>query len=383
MSTVSGVPPTIFDLEINLSSLSAGTLNSLSAIVNRTAPIVLNPSDYYVSVSRFICSTQQIPLWSPVLNTSSPYNDGYNTIYSLTLTYDTYTSGQVYLRVENTLNTATPPPAPVLEQPTNGWGYVYSYYVICDMVNIALATAYTNLIANIGGAVVLDANPPYMTWNNQTQIFTMNCFPLSQYDQSNGANVVNIYFNNNYRQYLLGWDYIGLSNISTATGEDVLLDLRNTGNNYIPQSSPPTYTPASPDMVLLQFQQSITAPWAFCALSKIQITSSIPVAYPTLTSLPLNNVGSGQNNNTNAILQDFLVNYSSGGASSFSQPISYSPALDSFSSPNKLAGSSTLTSFGVAVSWLNIDGQAFPLAAFGNVNSSIKLTFTHKSLIEK
>ena len=143
----------------------------------------------------------------------------------------------------------------------------------------------------------------------------------------NGCNVVNIYFNNNYRQYLLGWDYIGISDSLTATGEDVLLDIRNTGNNYVPQSSPPTYTPADPDTVLLQFQQSITAPWAFCSLSKIQITSSIPVAFPTLTALPLS-VSSGQNNNTNAILQDFLVNYSSGGASSFSQPISYSPALD-------------------------------------------------------
>jgi hypothetical protein len=382
MATSSGTPPTIFDLEVNLSSLSTSTENALSTYVNRSVPIVLNPSDYYVSVSRFICSTQLIPLWSPVLNTTSPYNDGYNTIYSVTLTYETFSSEQVFLRVINTLDSAIPPPTPVTSQPTNGWGYVYSYYKICDMINEALATAYTSLLTEVGGSASLDPNPPYMTWDNQTQIFTMNCFPLSQYDQESGADVVGIYFNNNYRQYLLGWDFIAVSQINTPNGTDNLLNIKNMGNNYTPQSSPPTYYPADPDTVLLQYQQSISSPWCFCSLSKIQIVSSLPIAYPTLSALPLAIVGTANNNATNPVVCDFLVNYSSGGASSFAQPISYFPALDSYSSPIKLAGASVLNSFSIGVNWINLEGQAFPLYAFGNTNSSIKLTFTHKTLIE-
>lgn len=380
MATISGIPPTVFDLEINLSSLNTSSENSLSTFVNRTSPIVLNPSDYYVSVSRFICSTQLIPLWTPQLNTTSGYNDGYNTIYSLTLTYGALSSDQTYIRVINTLDSATAPIAPVLSQPTNGWGYVYSYYTICDMINEALTTAYTQLATLAGGE--LPDLPPYITWDNQTQIFTMNCYPLSFYDQSSGDEVINIYFNNNYRQYLLGWDFIAVSVNNTATGTDNLLNIRNMGNNYTPQASPPTYTPTDADTVLLQFQQSISSPWAFCSLAKLQIVASLPIAYPTLSSLPLSVVGSANNNSVNPILCDFLTNFSSGGASSFSQPISYFPSLDSYSSPIKLSGSSVLTSFNIGVNWINLEGQAFPLSAFGNTNSSIKLTFTHKTLIE-
>jgi hypothetical protein len=381
MATTSGVPPTVFDLEINLSSLSTSTANSLSTFVNRSSPIVLNPSDYYVSVSRFICSTQLIPLWSPVLNTTSGLNDGYNTIYSITLTYGALSSDQTYLRVINTLDSATAPATPVLTQPTNGWGYVYSYYTICDMINTALTTAYTQLATLAGGE--LPDNPPYMGWENQTQLFTMNCYPMSFYDQSSGDEVINIYFNNNYRQYLLGWDFIAeSSNVNTPTGIDNLLNVRNTGNNYSPQSDPPTYTPSDPDVVQIQFSQSVQAPWAFCSLAKLQIVASLPIAYPTLSALPLANVGNSNNNSVSPILCDFLVNYSSGGASSFTQPISYFPSLDSYSSPIKLSGASVLNSFSVGVNWMNLEGQSFPLSAFGTTNSSIKLTFTHKSLIE-
>lgn len=382
MATVSGTPPTIFDLEINLSSLSSGTLNTFSSYINRTSPIVFNPSDYYVSVSRFICSTQQIPLWSSILNTTAPYNDGYNTIYSVSLTYGIYASSQVYLRVINASAPVAPPPVPVLQQPTNGWGYVRSYYTICEMLNIALATAYGQLLTAVGGSATLDPNPPYFTWDNQTQIFTINCFPMSQYDKSSGDDVVNIIFNNNYRQYLLGWDYIALSDISTPNGLDIILNIRNTGNNYSPASVPPTYLPDDPTATLLQFQQSIQAPWAFSALSRIQITTSLPLAFPTLGALPLEVVGTSANNATNPVLCDFLVDYSSGGAGSFNQPVLYFPALDSYSSPVKLSGSSILTEFNIGVSWLTASGQIIPLAAYGTVNSSIKLTFTHKSLIE-
>jgi len=383
MATSSGTPPSVFDLEVNLSSLSTATPNLLSAFVNRSSTIVMNPSDYYVSVSRFICSTQLLPLWVPILNTTTGYNDGYNTIYSITLTYGDFSSSQTYLRVVNTLATATAPLAPVLTQPLDGWGYVYSYYTICDMVNTALTTAYTEL-ANLAGGV-LPPNPPYMGWENTTQLFTMNCYPMSFYDQSSGDEVINIYFNNDYRQYLLGWDFIAVSpaNYNSPTGIDNLLNVRNLGNNYTPTTSPPVYTPPDSAVVQIQFHQSITAPWAFCSLSKIQIVASLPIAYPTLSALPLAVVGSANNNATVPLLCDFLVNFSSGGASSFAQPISYFPALDSYSSPIKLSGASTLTAFTIGVSWMNLEGQTFPLSAFGNTNSSIKLTFTHKNLIEK
>lgn len=375
-------PPSIFSLEVNLSTLTSG-LSDVASLVNRAGTIVANPSDYYVSVTRLIVSTQRIPLWQPVLNTTSPNNDGYNTIYSVYLTYGSYNSGQVYLRIINDDNTISQPSLPVTSQPLNGWGDVFSYNTITQMINNALTSAYATLVSNVGSSATLDANPPYVTWNPVTELFVMNCFPMSQYDTSSSGDKVSIYFNNEYRPYLLGWTIEILTNqTNTPNGQDVLLLLTNLGNNYTPQSDPPLDTPLDADTVMLQMSQNISAPWCFVALSKIQIVSSLPIAFPTLSDLPLALVGSAFNNQTAPILIDYLVNYSQGGANAFQQPISYSATSDIFSSPLKLGGTSPITQFTIGVQWQNLQGQTFNLQTIGLRNSSLKLTFTHKSIIE-
>jgi len=372
--------PSVFSLEVNLSTLTDG-LSIVSSQVNRAGVILQNPQDYYVSITRLIVATNRIPLWQPQLNTTSPYNDGYNTIYSVYLTYKDFNSGQVYLRVINDDDTVSPPTGSVSSQPTNGWGNVFSFDTISQMVNTAIATAYSALNTASGG--VLPSNPPFMIWNNQTQIFSMSCFPMSLYDQSTGDDVVNIYFNNSYRPYLLGWAINILSNSATSpNGEDVLLIIRNNGINYTPQNDPPSFAPSDPSTTTMTMTQDISAPWCFVALSKIQVISTIPLAFPTLSDLPLNLVGEAFNNQSTPILMDFLVNYSQGGASSFQQPISYSATSDLYSSPIKMGGSAPLTSFGIGVYWQNLQGTSIPLQTWGLRNSSLKLTFIHKSIIE-
>jgi hypothetical protein len=379
-----GNSPPIFALEVNLSTLTSG-LSAVASLVNRSGAIVSNPSDYYVSVTRLVIGqTQRIPMWQPQLNTKPPYNDGYNTVYAVNLEYSGVTSGKVFLRVINEDNTVFPPADPSPTAPLSGWGDVYSYNTICQMVNNALVTAYAQLVENLGVSADLDPNPPYMTWNPSTELFTMNCFPMSQYDQSSGEDVVKIYFNNTYRPFLLGWGIeIFTNEIGTPSGMDNLLILRNTGNNYTPQSSPPLEVPLDSTTVMLQMSQDISAPFCFVALSKIQVVASLPTAYPCLSDLPLALQGSAFNNQTTPILMDVLVNYSNGGASSFQQPISYSATSDIWSSPIKLGGTSPISQFGVVVQWVNIQGQVFPVQTMGLGNSSIKFVFTHKSIIEK
>jgi hypothetical protein len=372
--------PSVFSLEVNLSTLTNG-LSNVSAQVNRAGVILQNPQDYYVSITRMIIATNRIPLWQPQLNTTAPNNDGYNTIYSVYLTYQGFNSGQVYLRIINDDETVSAPTAPVSSQPTNGWGNVFSYDTISQMVNTAIDTAYSALNTATGG--LLPSNPPYMIWNNETQIFSMSCFPMSLYDQSTGNDTVNIYFNNSYRPYLLGWAINILTNsTSSPNGQDVLLIIRNNGINYTPQNDPPSFLPSDPTTSVIQMGQDIYAPWCFLALSKIQVISTIPLAFPTLSDLPLNLVGDAFNNQTTPILMDFLVNYSQGGASSFQQPISYSATSDLYSSPVKMGGSAPLTSFGIGVFWQNLQGQSIPLQTWGLRNCSLKLTFTHKDIIE-
>jgi hypothetical protein len=47
-----------------------------------------------------------------------------------------------------------------------------------------------------------------------------------------------------------------------------------------------------------------------------------------------------------------------------------------------MGGSAPLTSFGIGVYWQNLQGQSIPLQTWGLRNCSLKLTFTHKSIIE-
>jgi hypothetical protein len=376
------IPPPIFYLDVNLATLETG-LQPISKFVNRNSPIVDCPSDYYISVARFICSTQRIPLWQPQLNTTSPNNDGIKTIYSITLSYSTSISTQVYMQVINEDNTVPAPTAPVLTEPLTTWGNVYSYFTICDMINTALATAYTDLVAKVAvSGVGLYADPPYMTWNPTTQLFSMTGYPLSQYDQSTGGDVVNIYFNNNFRQFLLGWDYqIQNNSTSSSTGQDVLLVMQNLENNISPTPAPPTAI--DPTTTTLIMSQHISSPFCFIALSRIQVLASLPLAFPYLTDNPLAIAQTGLNNNTENILLDFIVNYADGGASAYQQPILYSASSDLFTAPQKLSGSHSINSFFTSVRWVNLQGYSVPLETFGLRNASIKFAFIHKSIIER
>jgi hypothetical protein len=375
-------PPPIFYLDVNLATLETG-VQPITKFVNRNSPIVDNPSDYYVSVARFICSTQRIPLWQPQLNTTSPNNDGINTIYSVTLSYSTSISTQVYMQVINEDNTVPAPVQPVTVEPTTTWGNVYSYFTICDMINTAIATAYSDLVTKVAdGGVSLYADPPYMIWNPVTQLFSMTGYPLSQYDQSTGGDVVNIYFNNNFRQFLLGWDYqIQNNSPNSTTGQDVLLVMQNLNNNISPAPSPPTAI--DPTTTTLIMSQAIVSSFCFVALSRIQVLASLPIAFPYLSDAPLSVLATGLNNNTENILLDFIVNYSDGGAGAYQQPILYYASSDLFTAPQKMAGNHSFNSFYVSVRWVNLQGYSVPLETFGLRNASIKFAFIHKSIIER
>jgi len=378
VTAVNASSPPIFYLDVNLATLDSG-ISNVQKVVNRSGAILTNPEDYYVSVSRFICATQRVPLWQPQLNTTAPYNNGYNTQYSVTLTYNEFTSNPVYLQIIN-VNELTPPPTPpVTQQSTTGWGDVYSYYTIVEMVNTALSTAYNLLNTATGG--LLDSNPPVMIWNPVSQLFSLSCFPLSQYDQTNTTDIVKIYFNNNYKPFLLGWTLITETfSTTTPSGQDNLLVLKNYNNNTDPL--PVNNAPVDPATTTLIMSQDITATWCFVALSKIQVIASLPLAYPYLSDVPLPLQGTTFNNQSENILLDFIVNYADGGANAFQQPILYSANSDIFTSPQKLAGNNPINNFYVDVRWVNLAGFSYQLQTFGLRNTSIRFAFIHKDLIE-
>ena len=373
----------IIYLDVNLSTTTAG-LNNVGTFVNRSSPILDDPAEYYVSVAKLVLSTSfSIPLWQPILNTTAGLNDGYNTIYSISLTYGANSSSQTYLRIRQDDLTIPIPPLPLTAQPTGlsyGWGNVYSYFTIVNILNTAIATAYAELLVLVPS---LNALPPYYEWDATTELFSLSCYPMTQYDTSITQNVVFLYFNNEFQPFLTGWSFIReTNNVNTANGKDCQLIIRNEGNNWLPIASPPTFYPATPTTTLLRIVQDFPAPFAFVALSSLQVLASLPFQTPELTSLPLALNGIANNNLTSSILTDFSVDYSAGGSGSFQQPIIYTPTSVINSRPIKLTGHNPITQFGIQINWVNLAGVVSPLQSIGVRNMSIKLAFIKNEIVE-
>lgn len=373
----------IIYLDINLSTTTGG-LKDVGTFVNRSSPILDDPADYYVSVAKLVLSTSfSIPLWQPILNTTPGLNDGYNTIYSLSLSYGANSSSQTYLRVRPDDNTIPTPPLPLTAQPTGlsyGWGNVYSYFTICNILNTAVATAYAELLLLVP---TLNALPPYYEWDATTELFSLSCYPMTQYDTSITQNVVFLYFNNEFQPFLTGWSFIReTNNVNTANGKDCRLIIRNEGNNWLPVASPPTYYPSTPTTKLLRMVQDFSASFSFVALGSLQVLASLPFQSPELTSLPLALNGIANNNLTSLILTDFCVDYSAGGAGAFQQPIIYSPSSVINSRPIKLSGHNPISQFAIQINWVNLAGVTAPLQSIGIRNMSIKLAFIKNEIVE-
>lgn len=337
----------IIYLDVNLSNSDSGVVN-LSKIVSRSSPILENPDNYYVAVARLVCPTSfSIWLWDPLLLANgSASADGYNTIYSIVLTYGTTSSPITYLRVIPSDLTVSAPPVPVTIQPVNGWGAVYNYQTIVSMLNVALASAYAAL-------VVLNPSllptPPMYVFDPETSLFFIQM-----------VTGVSLYFNNEYRPYLAGFRYNRLtSNVGTASGKDLLI----VGTGTV--------------------TQGFVATWCFMALSSVQVVSSLPTL-SEFSDLPLYLQGSAPNNATSQILTDFAADYSSNGAGSFLQPIVYTPpSVIPGARFISMSGKNPIMDFSIAINWVDTQGIVRPMQTIGaGQNASIKLVFVKKSIID-
>ena len=385
----------IIYLDVNLSTGSYG-ITPLQKTISRSGNIVNHANDYMCAVIRAVIPCGSVWMFQPVfLQDGDAASDGYNTIYTITLTHGAFTSASVSLQAINVDASVPPPTTPLTSQPTNGWGAVYSYSSLVDMLNTALSTAYASLLAQVP---TLNAQPPYYTYSPASQMFVMNAYPLSQYSQNQAGipDVVKIYFNNESgTPWLVGWKYVRLNNsIDTTTGKDLCLTLETQANNWIEDiagawSSTPSIPPNNPnlpidaDKTMIQMSQQFPATWAFTALSSIQIVSTLPTV-PEFTDIPLAQIGFTPSNQSTSILQDFTPDYSADGAGSWAAPLVY----NAFSVVNgarfcQLVGSSQISYFDLKVNWCDSFGNVYPLTVVSpNQNASIKLMFVKKSIVD-
>ena len=357
----------IIYLDVDLSTGGYG-ITPLAKVVSRSGNILNSVSDYKCAVIRAVIpiSSVSVYMWQPAFNISGTASaNGYNTIYSITLTYGAFVSTTVYLQSIQTDLTVSIPALPLNKQPNNKWGAVYDYQTIVDMLNIALSSAYASLVLQVP---TLDPTPPYYSFDTTTAIFSLQGSTPAQYDQNQvgSPDVVKIYFNNeSMTPFLQGWPTIKLSNATKYPLSNMLV-IKNLGTN-----------------ATWSISQQFSCFSAFTALTSIQIISTIPTV-PEFTDLPSSQVGYSPNNLTTSILCDFEPDYTQTNSGGWNAPLIYSASsIITGARFCQMIGNNSLTEFSIAVTWTDSYNNSYPvMVSSPNQNASLKIVFARKRLLD-
>lgn len=324
----------------------------------RNEGIVPIPENYSLIVTRFIVGTQTVPIFFMPIAPFPNLNPDLSTL-SITLTY----SGidfQVFL-IYSALNSFSPPNPPTVDNPD--WEFapyygVFSFQQLLDMLNTALATAFTALKFFFPLAPPTQA--PYFTFDPVTELISLFCQQL--YDPVvAGAPTIEIWldsemysFFENFETFFAGYDQLA--------GKDYQFVIKNNNNNI----------PASP-MAYYEFKQEYRTLYNWTSFRNIVfLTGNVPVKYEYIPIT--NNLGSQVGDNYLPILTDFQAVDTS--PSDYRGYVQYIPSGEY--RRTDLKGTEPLKTFDISVFWEDKLGNLFPLLVPPLDSISIKMLFEHK-----
>ena len=333
---------------------------------------ITNPSEYYISVVRFSIPCQNIPIFVPEIQ-SFPNTNVNNTVYSLSLEYNGFTSGETFVQfVSGNPNAyVTPISANSPDADTSSIYYwIYNFQAFIDMVNTTFQTAFTALNVASGGLPV-GAVAPYFEFDPSTQLISLVVQRLF-YDQTL-LNPINIFMNYKLFVYFDGIeiDYLGTgANIYLPNGKDVQLIVKDLKNNWY---NPSFVVPASPPdyyKMTQNFPNLVT--WN--VFKSLQITSNmIPIREEYAPSV--RDILGGSNTESQVFLKDFEPVLNNGGDS---RGILYF-VLDGPYQLINLVSTTPLTKLDITMYWVDRFGRKFLLQCPYNQVISVKVVFIKKS----
>lgn len=225
---------------------------------NRVQAIVDDPTQYYLSIVRFLVPGQNVPIFvfAPTIYENSqsgqpittpfsgvPPNSTLVPSYSITLSYKG-TDYQQFI----TLN-----PLTVTNPAGAGFFFIYSYQNMIDMINAAFASAYEAIIT---AAVSFPGEyPPYLTYNPVTQLITLNCettagaYVVDPDNPSNGY--CQIYMDNILYSFFESFENFFNGEQYATNGKNYQILVKNNGTNVTTPS-------ISPDIKFPVWQSTLT-----------------------------------------------------------------------------------------------------------------------------
>lgn len=195
-------------------------------IENRSQPLLQCPSDYYLSVIRFLIPTAYLPIFVYPTNydgNGKSLNTANNTSFSVTIRNQQSGIDYQTFIIYQPLNNLSSLDAEFL--------FVYSYQQFIDMINVAFNTAFVNLVG--GGGPNLPTTPPYMTFDPITGL----CSIIVESVYASATGFYQIFMNNplftffdNFKASRLG--------VGNVNGKDDLLFVDNQGDNTVTFTAP-------------------------------------------------------------------------------------------------------------------------------------------------
>lgn len=378
----------------------------------RTSPLIINPSEYYISVIRFSLDGQNLPLFvfpviPDLLNPANANNSGFiialrynNTIYQRNVQYASETSYP------------TPLPPTLTRIQDNSTPYYYVYYVshFIKLINDTFDLVYNDMIT--ANPVLTGIPQAYYIYDENLQKISLispnTSYYITQYETNpispnynkpllnpQPANTIQIFINTHLNAYLEGIKsfYINDNSITgfdTSQGSPKLLEITDNKNNYYypPQNAPnipanqtlinftnvnDTYTTA-PEWLIFTQQYNIIANWS--SLSTIAILTTMPIQneyIPTLrNSSSINILGDSYRE----ILTDFVPSVTTIGEQR--QRYIYNPSIYRYT---ELKSTLPLTKIQLKIYWVDQNQNLYPLTISSNKINTVKLMFIKKDII--
>ena len=327
----------------NITIPHKGDINDISLatqIRNNSIPILENPQEYKLSISRLSIPLSDIPIFlaEPITNGSNQL------IYTVSLEYngDIQTVSLTYISTSIGILPSSP-----------RYYYVYTYTLMVEMANIALAQAFNNLSAPPVGS-----EPPYFTFDPITQLFSLNA-QSSFYDETL-TQPIKVYGNSSFLDKFDG--ILGNFNFNN-TNPDLLFQYRifNKKNNIEGSN------------YFMKQDYNTLSRWN--SLRSIQITSNLPINnefvdtdYDDIT---------GKATKSENILRDFSIFYNEFNSIART---TVDFQVDEFNYID-LKGLEPIRDIQVNIYWLDKKGVRRPILIRYDEAAHIKLMFKKKDLI--
>lgn len=340
----------------------------------RNTPLIYNPDNYNMSITRFQIDTPSLP--SYVASIQPNQGDRDLMIHSITLTYmnagvETNTA-PVFLRWIPVHKEVALPPAPNANadgfQSDSLYYYGYSFMNVVNIINTAFTTAMTALKAAVGGLNTVDA--PFMYFDEVKKTFAI--VAENQYYNINNATHIRIFFNRS----LFGiMNSFPMFRYSITDPNNKIYQIRmddEKGYNLIQKAL------IGSNKVMIELHQEYPTISNFCPISSILFTTTqLPIVANNLSApLTFFNNRLITDSNRNSLTAQIITDLANNDDFSYKPNLLYAPSAEY--RRISLASNRPINNIDIKVYWMDRFGNLKPFYLWSGGKASIKIMFEKK-----